>query len=81
MVIVETPITVCVKWHKKKVKKREKKIVIIYFFKFIFNFALALHSSSGWDTICIGERTKIIYEYIIKNLKYRKMHSHVNSYA
>lgn len=48
---------------------------------FVFYFALALHSSSGWNTICIGERIKIIYEYIIKNLKYRKMHTHVDSYA
>ena len=34
-----------------------------------FLFALALHSSSGWNTICIGERIEIIYDYIIKNFK------------
>lgn len=46
---------------KKKMKKwTEKKFCD----GFVFYFALALHSSSGWNTICIGERIKIIYEYI-----------------
>lgn len=80
LVVFKTSITIYMKWKKKKTVKKQtnkKKSVMV----FVFYFALVLHNSSGWNTICIGERIKIIYKYIIKNLKYRKMHTHVDSYA
>lgn len=66
---------------KKKKKTGEKKIqknsvMVLYFILPWLFTALQVVIQ-----FALGERIKIIYKYIIKNLKYRKMHTHVNSYA
>lgn len=64
---------------KQTNKKQNKKNKLCDFFFSVFCFCLG--SSQLFRLKYIGERIKIIYEYIIKNLKYRKMHTHVDSYA
>lgn len=85
LVVFKTPITVYMKWYKKKDekqtnKKQNKKNKLCDFY-FFFRILFCLGSSQLFRLKYIGERIKIIYEYIIKNLKYRKMHTHVDSYA
>lgn len=80
--VFKTPITVyyeiMIKKRKdeKKIKQKKNSVMFLYFILPWLFTALQVEIQ-----FALGERIKIIYEYIIKNLKYRKMHTHVDSYA
>lgn len=90
LVAFKTPITVYMKLYKKKTRKNQQKNLWwrLYFLSFLcilfcfFFFLPWLFTALQVEIqFALGKRIKIIYEYIIKNLKYRKMHTHVDSYA